>query len=381
MDWTLMTGRDPFTNTADVDAYVPRTATESVLVNLEMALRDGARVVWLTGPAGAGKTLLLRVLEERVAGDFAVLRVPYSKLDADEFFRWALDALGEPRAADAERALAARLARGANAGDAPLIWVIDDSDLLPVSTLLALLQLQRGTAGALRLLLASSTAPAGDELAQAGVMPAIVELEGDMGRDEMAHYVRARLVRAGADPGQRAAIEAELDRLYERSRGNPGRLHAAASALLCFGPDRLRAELEERDAPAADPVVAQNESASVAVEADGSRAEIAVESPIAERTIESLVAEAVASEPPEEVAIADPPAAIIVVEPAAPDAPAIPVAPTTALVAPAAAPPADERRVTDPAPADEPTASDPPPAGPVRPGPRKRHRLRRLGRR
>jgi type II secretory pathway predicted ATPase ExeA len=375
MDWTLTPERDPFANTADVDAYVPRTATESVLVNLEMELRDGARVVWLTGPAGSGKTLLMRVLEERVAGDFAALRVPYSKLDADELCRWALDALGEPPAADAEHALAARIARGSAAGDPPRIWMIDDADLLPVPTLLTLLQLQRGTGAALRLLLASSTAPASDEFAQAGVMPVTVELEGEMDRDELAHYVRARLVRAGTDPGQRAAIEAELDRLYSRSRGNPGRLHAAAAALLCFGPNRLGATAEDLGAPATDPGIAHGERAEIAVEARTQIAEIAaVESPIAERTIESLVAEAVASEPPEEVAIAEP-AAHSALEPVSVEPPVAPAIPTTALVARAEIAPAE----TDPA--GEPHPPDPPPADPPRPAPRKRHRLRRLGRR
>src|SRR5262245_17703395 len=102
-------GRDPFTNTADAGAYVPRTATESALVHLEMALNDGARVVCLQGPTGSGKTLLLRVLEERLEGEFASLRVPYSKLEPDEFCRWALDALGEESVGDPARALAARI--------------------------------------------------------------------------------------------------------------------------------------------------------------------------------------------------------------------------------------------------------------------------------
>lgn len=348
--------RDPFSNTADADAYVPRTATESVLLDLELALRDGARVVCLEGPAGSGKTLLLRVLEERVAEDFSSLRVPYSKLDADEFCRWGLDALGEAPAADPECALAARIARGAATGEPPLVWMIDDADLLPIPTLQTLVQLQRGTGDALRLLLVRSgelPAEAAEEFARAGVVPVNVELEGEMGSTEMAHYVRARLVRAGADPAVRAQLEAALDRLYARSHGNPGLLHAAAAALLCFGPDRLSEPVAAEPALPPEPS-AEIPTAEIAVSAPvlAAEPEIAVESPTVERvSIESLVAEAVASEPPEEIAVPEPIAV-----------------PRTALVAPA-----------EPTP-DSP-ASAPPPDHPPRPAPRKRHRLRRLGRR
>ena len=342
--------RDPFANTADVDAYVPRTATEFVLVELETALRDGARVVCLGGPAGSGKTLLLRVLEERLAGDFSSLRVPYSKLDSDEFCQWALEVLNEEPAANRERALTARITRGAAMGDPPLVWMIDDADLLPISTLKMLLRLQHNTRDTLRLLLASSGEAPADELARAGVMPVKVDLEGEMDSSELAQYVRARLDHAGADPRQRAQIEAALDRLYARSHGNPGRLHGAAATLLCFGHDRLRAlvEPEQASPPDRGAILAAEIVVSPARAAER---EVAVESETAERvSIESLVAEAVAAEPPEEIAI-----------------PATSAAPTTALVAPAVSAPA----------ADSPARTSP--DDPLHRTPRKRHRLRRLG--
>jgi type II secretory pathway predicted ATPase ExeA len=313
---------DPFANTADADAYVPRTGTELVLVELETALRDGAPVVWLSGPAGSGKTMLLRVLEGRLAGDFASLRVPYSKLDPDEFCRWALEALREEPLADSEYALAARITRGAAMGDPPLVWMIDEADVLPIATLETLLRLQRNTGNSLHLLLASSGELPAGVFARDSVTPVKVELEGEMDSSEMAQYVRARLEHAGADARQRAEIEAALDRLYARSRGNPGRLHALASTVLCFGSDRLRTLVEP------EPEVAERVS------------------------IESLVAEAVASEPPEEIAV-----------------PAPSAIPTTALVAPATSAPATDSSAD--------TSRDDPKRAPAR----KRVRLRRLGRR
>jgi type II secretory pathway predicted ATPase ExeA len=328
--------RDPFSDTTDPAAYVPRIATESALVQLEMALREGARVLCLDGPPGSGKTILLNVLEERIADEFRSLRVPYPKLEPDEFCHWGLAALRGSAAEDPERALAERIARGAESGEPPLVWIIDDADCLPVPTLRSLLWVQRNTGDALRLLLARSGEFPAEELAQAGVRPVNVELEGEMESEETARYVRARLDRADVEPAQRAQIEAAQDLLYARSHGNPRRLHAAASVLLCFGPDRLGALSEEQrhaalpaDEPAPIPEIA------------------ATPSPGAERvSIESLVAEAVAAEQPiEELAITEPGLA----EPeGSPDLEPDPIPPAAAASAPS---------------------------------PRKRHRLRRLGRR
>ncbi len=367
--------RDPFSNTADPDAYIPRTATESALVRLEMALRDGARVVCLSGPAGSGKTLLLNVLEERLAGDFCTLRVPYPKLDPDEFCRWGLAALREPAAGDPERALAARIVRGAASGDPPLVWVIDDADYLPVPTLRSLLWLQRTVGDALRLLLARSGELPGGELAEAGVLPVNVELDGEMESAEMTRYVRARLDRSGVAPGLRARIEAAIGQLYARSHGNPGRLHAAAATLLCFGPDRLDAlALEEEFASVraeSDAIPGNAEIAEIAVSAPARPDEIATPEAIdaGRVSIESLVAEAVAAEQPaEEIAILEP-TTVLVAKPV-PEEPA----PEPAAAAP------EPERVPDTITAESP-ATDPSPGRPPHPAPRKRHRLRRLGRR
>jgi type II secretory pathway predicted ATPase ExeA len=324
----MVVDRDPFSNTAD--AYIARTATESALQGLEMALRGGARVVCLDGPAGSGKTLLLRVLEGRLAGDFSSLRVPYPKLDPDEFCRWGLAALGEPASADPEQALAERIARDAASGAPTRVWIIDDADSLPFATLHGLLRVQRITGAALRLLLARSGELPTDPFAQAGVRAVKVELEGEMGSDEMAHYVRARLDRVGADPTRRAQIEAALDRLYARSRGNPGRLHAAAAVLFCFGPERLRALEDDLSAAVPSEVREADDAAEIRAAASPERV-----------SIESLVAEAVVAEPLEEIARPEP----------------------AAERAPTSSPETPLRN------------------GRQAPTPRRRHRLRRLGRR
>ena len=340
---------DPFSDTTDPAAYVPRIATESALVEMEMALRDGARVICLEGPPGSGKSILLNVLEERFTGDFRALRVPYPKLEPDEFCHWALAALRGTPVDDPERALAERIARGAEAGDPPLVWIVDDADCLPAPTLHSLLSVQRSTGDSLRLLLARSGELPAEEFERVGVRPVTVPLDGEMESAEMAQYVRARLDRSGADPATRAQIEGALEQLYARSRGNPRRLHAAASVLLCFGRERLDALSQEQRVAATSPA-----SAPLVEDPDVSAEVPASPDPDSERvSIESLVAEAVAAEQPiEELAAAE----------------SVPVeaAPESEPAEPAAAAPDAE---PDPLP---PSGSEPP---------RKRHRLRRFGRR
>jgi type II secretory pathway predicted ATPase ExeA len=349
---------DPFSDTNDPAAYVPRIATESALVEMEMALRDGARVVCLEGPPGSGKSMLLNVLEERFTGDFRALRVPYPKLDPDEFCHWGLAALRGTPVDDPERALAQRIASGAASGEPPLVWIIDDADCLPVPTLHSLLSVQRTTGDALRLLLARSGELPEEDLAQAGVRPVSVALDGEMESEEMAQYVRARLDRADVDAATRVQIEAALDQLYAHSRGNPRRLHAAASVLLCFGREKLEAlPTAERFALPQPAESGAREAGEALVHSELVRAAEmpASPNPEAERvSIESLVAEAVAAEQPIEELVA--------VEPA----------PAEPISAPA-------EHAPDPLP---PSGSEPPIGGvPPQPAPRKRLRLRRLGRR
>jgi type II secretory pathway predicted ATPase ExeA len=251
-------GPDPFANTADPAAYVPRTATEGVLVRLEMALREGVRVICLHGPAGAGKTLLLRVLEERIEDDFESIRVPFPTLDPDDFCEWALAELNEiDRAPDPEQALAARIARGAASGHPPLVWLVDDADSMQSETLLLLLRLQKRAGDAMRIVFVRASDRPLVELEMAHTVGIDIWLEGAMRSAEMVHYVRARLDHAGADPRQRAQLEAELDALYACSGGNPARLHAAAAALLCFGPDSLQRlpRSEDLHADEAEPTI------------------------------------------------------------------------------------------------------------------------------
>lgn len=233
---------DPFSPTANPSAYVPRTATEAVLVQLEMALEDGSHVLLLEGPPGAGKTTLLHVLAERLDGLFQPVYLPYPKLSPKEFCQWGLAALNEPPNSRPEIALRSRISRDACVGFPPLLWMVDDAGWMPQATLRRMLELQVDYVDAMRTLLVVPGRLSLEWIEESGLASERVELVGRMDQHEMGRYVKARLDRSVADASSRERFEQALPQLYRQSDGNPGQLHAAASRLMCRGSN-------ERDTP------------------------------------------------------------------------------------------------------------------------------------
>lgn len=92
-----------FRETADPARYVPREATEQALGALEAWRREegvGSTVVALVAAPGLGKTLLLRLFEERLRRDGAaseagdVLYLPYAGLELPDLCAWCYGLLG-----------------------------------------------------------------------------------------------------------------------------------------------------------------------------------------------------------------------------------------------------------------------------------------------
>ena len=61
---------------------------------LEAGFLAGRRVMALSGPGGLGKTMVLRVLESRLAGAARCLHLPYAALSTDDLVCWVLGLLG-----------------------------------------------------------------------------------------------------------------------------------------------------------------------------------------------------------------------------------------------------------------------------------------------
>ena len=220
---------DAFGPTADPSAYVPRLALESVLAELvELTGRMPACAV-LIGEPGLGKTLLLRVLAERLEGAFESLYVPFPRLDPAEFWAWAAAALGIPRSTDDRSAVLEHARRHADDGHG-LVLLVDDAGALPLETRAELMDACRTTGFAVVMAFTS------DDRGLLADLPEFVrriELGPPMTPAETRAYVRARLRRV--DPGGVVAERidsARMAELHEASGGVPARLHALLDAWL-----------------------------------------------------------------------------------------------------------------------------------------------------
>jgi len=134
------------------EAWLPTEALRA-LGQLIGALRQGATLVALAGPAGAGKTIVLRALARRLRPEFDPVFVPFMALEEAEFLRWMLHCRGAPTSdADIQGAWRRELDR-ARARGMPVVLLIDDAGALPhaLAQSLAAWADQRG--GDLRLVL------------------------------------------------------------------------------------------------------------------------------------------------------------------------------------------------------------------------------------
>ncbi len=217
---------DCFPPTSDPGTYVPRPATEELLAALDAAFADGTAIVTLSGPAGLGKTLLLRLAEQRWEPEVHCLHLPYASLTTSDLAYWCLGLLrGEPsKPEEAEN----EFLEWIRASERPLILLIDDASALPVETARAVVGWLRALDGALRLVVAMVD----DERSGAvlGVFdPALrLRLASPMSEAETRAYVFART--AQGDDEDRAVYSREVVAwMHRESAGNPRLLHMLAT--------------------------------------------------------------------------------------------------------------------------------------------------------
>lgn len=113
--------------------YVPHAGHEEALARLEYAVDEGWPAAWLTGAPGTGKSLLLRVLKERIRrAQRSVALLDAADLTARELLEEVLGALGDGLPDDVpvsrlRRALDDHLSSGLGDG-LPLVVLIDRLD-------------------------------------------------------------------------------------------------------------------------------------------------------------------------------------------------------------------------------------------------------------
>jgi type II secretory pathway predicted ATPase ExeA len=224
---------DPFELEPSTAFYVPRRATVQALAGLQTAIEQDEPLVLLRGPAGIGKTLLLRLLRRRVDGRMRCIDLLASGRDAAALCAAALQALGrEPGSAPAaELARAAselerQRAEGSRALRGGILLLIDGGETISGETLRSLLELAlHGTA--LQVVLAAELSDGGPAWVRSlDPRIALVELVQPMSVRETIEYLQARLDLAVASPELRRRLGwRSWPRLIPASRGNPALLH------------------------------------------------------------------------------------------------------------------------------------------------------------
>ena len=253
--------RDPFGPAAAAACYQPRSTSEALLGRIEREILLGRRAVLLRGPAGIGKTTLLRVLEQRLREPFQAVAVPYARLDPPEFWGFVLHQLGAPRGAAPEREfheIALRLARV----EGVLVLLVDEVSAMPEETARSLAAQVAEAAGALRVVVSVD-----DESEERGVprIPDSAEIRVDerLAPAETESYLLGRLLHFGAPAAVRRRFDAPtIAALHRASGGLPRDLNRLAGEVerqalppSIFAP-RLAAVPGKRAAPVLVPLLA-----------------------------------------------------------------------------------------------------------------------------
>ena len=190
------------TNAAD---YLPRPDTESVLVELEEWVKNGATSsIWLTGPPGMGKSLLLKVLADRLSGCPLCVYVPYPMLAPKDFAAWVLEALGRLEGDVPRDQIAALAARRAEQGG--LLLLVDDAMSMRPTTRCALEDWYIESAGALRSVLAATGIPSAIAASGSSVDVRVV-LDKPLSFDESTALFSAAIERSQLDAEARALFD------------------------------------------------------------------------------------------------------------------------------------------------------------------------------
>jgi hypothetical protein len=225
-----------FEGDCDPQIYIPRRAGEEVLRAASRLLRDGEPVVVLHGPAGIGKTMLLRVLGERFEFERRVAYVSVREAPEPELSHRVLDLLDEPSAEDPAEALICA-ANDAEAGRPRLLLLIDHANLAPIASSLQLVSAAFIAAPNLSVIFAVADEQGARDFARAlaaEVRVTTLCFDQPMDPPEATAYVRLRLARSQIPAALRAQLDARtMQWLSEGAQaGLPREINRRASELL-----------------------------------------------------------------------------------------------------------------------------------------------------
>ena len=255
---------EPFSAEPEAGCYVPRTASELAIQDLQRALAGRqTRIVLLYGPPGIGKSVLLQQVEHRFQPPHVCLRMEHESLSAEAICAWLGRELESRATHSGQAETLSQKFRGLLQAASPqsrsptegllrqvegyaqrglhVVAMVDSADDIDAESIRYLAQVSKRAAGAFRICVASSNPSLATQVTDCAQ---VVHYVDPLSETETRDYICARLERAQAVPGFLGRLDsASLRRLFRFSGGNPRRLHAELSLI------RIELQAQEREQP------------------------------------------------------------------------------------------------------------------------------------
>ncbi|MEX0938843.1 MAG: AAA family ATPase [Pirellulales bacterium] len=253
----------PFEPGAGEGYYYPAESHQGALLKLRYAVESRRGAALLTGPAGSGKTLLVRALRRQLAEDFQpFVHLVFPRMTPGELLSYIAIGLEaessqyEPRMSVDQCILRIerRLAEIAEAGRHAVI-VIDEAHLLAdtenLETMRLLLNFESDSGSGLTLILAGQHAllPALSRMPSLEQRLSVKTMLRPLTVDETASYITHRLSAAGAS--RRIFGTKAIEAVHELSQGAPRQINRLCDLALLVG---FAESLESIDADQIDSV-------------------------------------------------------------------------------------------------------------------------------
>ncbi len=221
-----------FVASDDTRRYLPRPATEAALTALERRiLVDRAETTLLVGPPGIGKTMLLRMLVQRLRQTLRTVTLGAGDIDAPTLCAFVLAQLREQASNDPEQAVL-MLAANWSAKRSALVIAIDAAEQLPIATAGRLGALAMTAGGSLRIV-AAAQEPATALAHALGCQSEPVALRTPMSLRETQEHLQAALAAGQAPPDVRELFTGlTVAQIFRESHGIPSDVNALAAEHL-----------------------------------------------------------------------------------------------------------------------------------------------------